>query len=775
MWTLRHIHAINLCAFKTLDYTPNTGHTTLIFGNNRDNDSQGSNGSGKSALIEAIAIGLTGEPLRKVKMEEIVNDAENETVICLILYNGSTGQTMEVSRHIFRKQPQTVKVLEYKGPKTDDQDHQVHQASVADYNRYILEAIGLTKDDLYANFILCRNKFTSFLSCSDREKKEIINRFSNGNLVDESIAILQTDMQEVQKELDGQNTAVAVLQGKTETLKEQIETAVSQTADRKRRAEEQMAEWKQRITEKTASIREHNSSIRALEERRGLLEDVTKETEQLEDSAKGLKECYDELKRLVTQNSFGSFPDYTARLEELNGQLRKLAASIALSDRRIKDMEKTVEDAMAEQAEAEAAHTKAAQERQKGSAELKRMIEEYGLKLAKEQEAIRQLRSDRTSLSKDLAVLEGRLAGRIICPKCQHEFLLGSDDDVDRLKQDLEDGRTTMKEIDSEIQGCERAADGFEKAEQHASEQMRMMAVQEKGLADVMYAAQARSARMASELKKAEQEREAQADEVNRTVRQIDRLRTNLFDIVFTILEQAGKRISDDISRHQLAIESADAAIETYQDSLKALKERKDTDLTASLKESLEKYEAELAAAEQERKKTAERLNAYKVQEALFGEFKTYLANTKIEALNHITNGFLESIGSDIRISFSGYTTLKSGKTRDKISISLLRDGTDCGSFDKFSAGERARVELASILAMHTLTNTDCDDGKGLDLLVLDEILEAVDEQGLSSIFDALNRLEVTALVVSHGNIAEGYPYRTVVSKLNGISYIDER
>ena len=74
---------------------------------------------------------------------------------------------------------------------------------------------------------------------------------------------------------------------------------------------------------------------------------------------------------------------------------------------------------------------------------------------------------------------------------------------------------------------------------------------------------------------------------------------------------------------------------------------------------------------------------------------------------------------------------------------------------------------------MHKLTNVNCDDDKGLDLLILDEILEATDEQGLSNIFDALNQLQITSLVVSHGNIAEGYPYKTVVNKLNGVSYIE--
>ena len=167
------------------------------------------------------------------------------------------------------------------------------------------------------------------------------------------------------------------------------------------------------------------------------------------------------------------------------------------------------------------------------------------------------------------------------------------------------------------------------------------------------------------------------------------------------------------------------------------------------------------------------RLRVYQEQEQRFTQFKTYLANSKIEALGQVTNEFLTNIGSDIRIRFAGYTVLKTGKVREKISISLLRDGVDCGSFGKFSAGEAARANLATILAMQKLVNGNCVGDKGLDLLVLDEILEAVDEEGLSSMFSALNKLGITALVVSHGNVAEGYPHKLLITKENGESKIE--
>ena len=52
MWKLKTIEAENLCAFRSLSYMLRQGVTTLSFGDNRDNDSQQSNGAGKSALLE---------------------------------------------------------------------------------------------------------------------------------------------------------------------------------------------------------------------------------------------------------------------------------------------------------------------------------------------------------------------------------------------------------------------------------------------------------------------------------------------------------------------------------------------------------------------------------------------------------------------------------------------------------------------------------------------------------------------------------------------------
>ena len=303
MWTLRQVYAKNLCAFKQLDYTLLQKHTTLIFGNNMDNDSQGSNGSGKSAMLEAIAIGITGETLRRIKMDEIINDAEDEATVSLLLQNNTTGEYLSIKRVISRKTAQIIKVSIY-DDETDCNIKHIEQAGVADYNKFILETLGLTKDDVFSNFILSKHKYSSFLSSSDREKKEIINRFSNGVMVDESIAALQEDMIPIQESLKQAELNVANHTGRVETLQEQINTAITESTERSQKKAERIANWNEAIAGKRAYIREQNVLINKSDE---LLEQYDKTDEvlqKLENSKKdtgeiGRASCRERVYQLV--------------------------------------------------------------------------------------------------------------------------------------------------------------------------------------------------------------------------------------------------------------------------------------------------------------------------------------------------------------------------------------------------------------------------------------------------------------------------------------------
>lgn len=772
MWTLIQVYAKNLCAFKLLDYKLLQKHTTLIFGNNMDNDSQGSNGSGKSAMLEAIAIGITGETLRKIKMDEIINDAENEAIVSLLLLNTATGQRLTIQRIISRKAAQVIKVFVCAN-ETEDNEVCIEQASVADYNKFILETLGLTKEDIFSNFILSKHKYLSFLSSSDREKKEIINRFSNGVIVDESIIALQEDMVPIQELLKQAELSVANHTGRVETLQEQINTAITESTERSQKKAERIANWNKAIADKRNHIREQNILINKANEILDQYDKTDKVLQKLENGKKDAKECFEIISEHFASHTLPLPRNFAAISIKNQKELEVVAKEYAEVQKQLTQHDKKI-------VIAKDSYDKLLKQYEK-------FQEDFGEKSTKAEEKINmllssvnkletdnsRLRTQRVQLEADIADLQKQLAGVIVCPKCQHEFTLANDIDINDVRLKLQDRKGESQDILNSIETNERSiAEITAEGRKARQEQDRLNNCKIEWSTKITETCTALDelSRGASSLANKMQ---ALQNQMNILQKSIEGVRVNLFDDAYAILDEAIQRQESEIKRAELNINNANGAIQSYEESIHDIENASETDMIETLKANKKKYEKELTLAISQKENVEQRLNSYKEQEATFIEFKTHLANTKIDALSHITNEFLEAIGSDIRIAFSGFTVLKSGKIRDKISISIIRDGVDCGSFDKFSEGEKARVNLANILAMHKLTNINCDDNKGLDLLILDEILEATDEQGLSNIFDALNQLQITSLVVSHGNIAENYPYKTVVNKLNGISFID--
>lgn len=769
MWKLNSISAQNLCAFKELKYQIEQNRTTLVFGNNMDNDSQGSNGSGKSALLEVIAIGLTGGTLRNIKMEEIINDAENEAIVEIALLNSITSEVLTINRKISRKSPQEITLTH---TLKDGTPQPIVQSSVADYNKCVLDMVGLTKEDVLSNYILSKHKYVSFLSSSDRAKKDIINRFSHGNLVDESIAALQRDMEPVQQEVRDAETNVAVLTGKVDTLSEQIDAAINESISRSQKKSERIAEWKRAIADKRAYIREISKEINDGEDVLDKYDDLDEQLQKIEKSKKGVEECYQFIHEQFAALELPAVQDYVTIASSKKRKMEELEEEYAELQKQIKTHDKQLSSACTSHDKLVAKYNQFSDTYSDQYSDIEKQINSLLVAIQNLEKENKTLRRERNNIESEIASIQKQLAGVIVCPKCKHEFTLANNLDIADARKQLkgyeQEVESVLKSIDDNAKKIESYTADGKIVRQKQNNLIEQKAKWSKEVTEDQ-AAVDKLTRQASRLS---QDAKDIQDNLFRLQKSIHETRVNLFDEAYDVLDDAINKKNNALNQLDLNIKNAEGAILSYEESIQDIEKSVEADMEKNLRESKAKYEAELAEAFKTKESVEQKLSTLKTQESTFIEFKTHLANSKIDALSQITNEFLEAIGSDIRIVFSGFTVLKSGKVREKISISLLRDGIDCGSFDKFSAGERARVELANILAMHKLTNINCDDEKGLDLLVLDEILEAVDEQGLSNIFEALNHLQITSLVVSHGNIAEGYPYKVVVNKLNGVSYL---
>lgn len=770
MWKLKTIEAENLCAFRRLSYSLQQGVTTLIFGDNRDNDSQQSNGAGKSALLECIAIGITGSPLRKIRSEEIINDAAEECRINLHLTNDASNEELIVARCIPRKGTSTVACTLRRGGMKVETDEAV-QPSVDAYNRYILDKLGITRDELLNNFILSKYRYEDFLSSSDKEKKEIINRFSNGILVDEAIARVEEDIEPLGSEQQRINLELAGIDGRIEMLQEQIDRETVAGEERGRTRATRIAELEASIAAKREQIRVRKASA---DETDGMMEKVRQADEalqELESSDTSLEECLNAIEAFMPL-----FPN--ARRTDWNRTLRLKKEDMEIARASLVNL-----DAAVKHAEGTLAQKQAAWEQfKKDYADFCSQYEEQTagyqsrlLEIDKLAGRLDELRRKRRTVSAGIDELSNKLAGSITCPACGHEFLVTHPGfDIKAGTKELRLRQQQLGELNGRIETGEKQSEEVEMQQNRIRTERRNMENEHRNWEQKLSEHERAVHSATSSVEDAEHNRKRTQAGIAAMQEEIDGIRRKVFDEVFGFIDERSAALGREKRKAEEDIRSAECAVDTLKETIREVNEAAATDLTQSLRATLKQEKQRSMETARRKFDVDDKVRALEIQRERFMQFKTYLANTKIEALSRITNEFLVGIGSDIRIRFDGYTVLKSGKVREKISISLLRDGVDCGSFGKFSAGEAARVNLATILAMQKLVNANCDDEKGLDLLVLDEILEAVDEAGLASMFEALNALGGTVLVVSHGNVAEGYPHKLVIVKENGESRIGE-
>ena len=153
----------NFYSFKkaTLDLSKYSG-LTLIKGQNKD--AGGSNGSGKSVLVEAVYFGLTGKTIRKSTEEAIVNNQSKKN--CFVELH--VDDDIVIRRH---KKPTKLQLFIAGEEKT--------QASVHATQELIDELLNTNYKVLMCSMFFGQSNDFNFLECSADDKRVIIRNFLN--------------------------------------------------------------------------------------------------------------------------------------------------------------------------------------------------------------------------------------------------------------------------------------------------------------------------------------------------------------------------------------------------------------------------------------------------------------------------------------------------------------------------------------------------------------------------------------------------------------------
>lgn len=330
---------------------------------------------------------------------------------------------------------------------------------------------------------------------------------------------------------------------------------------------------------------------------------------------------------------------------------------------------------------------------------------------------ITALKTERKKNRRAAADLELALEGVIECPKCGEQFLPNSELNLTpaQIRRIIDQRERDDIKFVTDIKQAEKALEELE-AKQRDYEQL------------------------ASELTRVKRSMVAIRERAERLKRQMDEIDRRKADLE--------KRIED----AKRAVDN-DASVKTAEAKIKAVK--------AEIKTA----KAELA----DFRYLTESLAFWDFHMGKNG-FTTYLANKAIDALTGSANRFLEIMDMDFRLHITPFQTLKNGDARDKMEVFISSNGISTNGYATYSGGERQRVGIAALLGVQRLLNMSTD-GRGLDMLLLDESLSGVDSLGTMSIVKTMKRLKTTILLITQ-NIEDPSFFDSVicVRKIDGVS-----
>lgn len=391
------------------------------------------------------------------------------------------------------------------------------------------------------------------------------------------------------------------------------------------------------------------------------------------------------------------------------------------------------------------------------SKEQDELEESYEPKFDKLNEDIKKLQDDIEEnnqlikdCDKDIAEIDSVLAGKIQCPKCEEEFILKD------KTYDITTAIVNKKEFESIKQDLQDVNIELESETVDLKEKIRLLKISlDKDNSSLI--------EKKTGFKKGLRELEVSLTQIKK---QISENETTLNDEnkKLKTLQSELEEIESSIDKYEIQIAAFDKAIET-----ELAKEYPDNTIETKKKiETLQQQNVELN--DKIESLTSEK-NLIEEWQIRFKQFKSFLANSSISAIEEMTNYFLLKMKTNLTVQIDGYRELSNKKLKEEITTLVTRDGLNGESFSKFSGGEKARVDIACILAMQKIINL-ASNGGGLNLLFIDEILESVDSLALTGIVKALSELDQTIFLITHVEQNMFECNKLLVEKTNGISKI---
>lgn len=272
----------NFGPFESIDYDFQQ-EAIAVIGENRTQDDQLSNGSGKSFLEQGLFYGIYGVNLRDKQDKKLIRKGFDTAYIRVFIYCPIRRQTLKIERELRTKESSALAIyLIHDGDEIEIE--KVQFATVLDGNRYIANWVEISAEDAKSYYIVSKGNYNSFFRSSNTEKLALISRFINFSMLDKTKSIIDDKVLVLNEEKQALDRSKASYEGKLSVYQEQLQEILDSNPE-----EEQLQE----IKKAEDYIEDVKKAIESNELR------ISKEQQ----SALGLKHSLNELENLRTKVS----------------------------------------------------------------------------------------------------------------------------------------------------------------------------------------------------------------------------------------------------------------------------------------------------------------------------------------------------------------------------------------------------------------------------------------------------------------------------------------
>lgn len=227
MWKVQSIEAKDFMSFEKFSFDFEN-KCYVIRAENKDDNGQKSNGSGKTSFVDVIAVALLGYSLTGRNVKDCVRwtSPEDYFTVKLNLINTDHKLECSIERKVYSKSKSAELKLLVNGavPKTIPTKQGVENGvDIREGNKYILTNIlDITEEDLLNYFLISKINYKPFLEVNTDRKLEVMGRFTNTKAVDKTIGKLEVEVEETHDNINEYNDLIQQAHGYIKALEDSL-------------------------------------------------------------------------------------------------------------------------------------------------------------------------------------------------------------------------------------------------------------------------------------------------------------------------------------------------------------------------------------------------------------------------------------------------------------------------------------------------------------------------------------------------------------------------